>query len=355
MKKTIFRSVSLLLALVLLLASLTACSYRPRKSTDEEATPVITFGENTVNFEVLYAFFHGRAERAQGYSADYFEGAEGEVRFAEILEGAVSDVAEIYAMLDACRAVGIDPYSEEIEDAVTEQVKLTVKGGAVDGVIFPGYDSYEDYLADIRESYHMNDAVARLMIRYGICEELLIDYYENEHPYTDDDVSAFFMSDNCIHIVHISRSESDGGFGNGFAADDVREFNLDLVTTARNHLLDGNDDKACQLTTRRDPKPYIGRYTYDRAYYATLIDTAFALPEGGVSEVMDLGTEGFHVVKRLAKDLSDLESNAEFAALTEAYLYDLLTGDVLTRAATLLSGVTYTEAYTTLTKDNFLK
>ena len=354
MKKTIFRTVSLLLVLAMAVAMLSACSYRPRKSTDEEATPVMTLGEATVNFEVLYAFFHSRAERADGYSADYFEGEVGDARFAEILAGATADVAEIYALFDACRAAGIDPYSEEIEEAVTEQVKLTVKGGAVDGVIFPGYKNYKAYLADIRENYHMNDAVARLMIRYGICEELLIDYYENKHPYTDDDVAAFFMSDDCVHIVHISRSESDGGLGGSFTAAEIREFNLDLVTTARNHLLQGNDDKACQLTTRRDPKPYIGRYTYDRAYYATLIDTAFALPEGGVSEIMDLGSEGFHVVKRLPKNLADLESHAEFAALTEAYLYDLLTGDVLSRAEALLAGATYTEAYTSLTKDSFV-
>ena len=313
----------------------------------------MTLGEDTVNLEVLYAFFHSECAKIPDFSEDYLSGAEGEARFKALLDAAVASVSEIYAMLAACRAVGIDPFSEEIDDAVTEQVKLTVEGAAVDGVIFPGYDSYDDYLEAIRKEYHMNDAVARLMIRYGICEERLIDYYENQSTYTDADVTAFFMSEDCIRVVWISRSASDGGFGNEFSAEDVRAFNLDLVTSAREYLLQGNDDKACQLTTSPNPKTYLGRHTLDRAYYAELVDTAYALPIGAVSDIMDLGSEGFHVIKRLEKSAADLDSVGVFNAVTSVYLYDLLMSDVLSRAATLLEGATYTDAYRALTPESF--
>ena len=355
MKKTLIRVFSLLLALVLLLGMLTACGkYSPRKSTEAEATPILTLGEDTVNFEVLYAFFRSRCEKIADFSADYFKGAEAEARYNSVLADAISDISEIYALLDACRAVGIDPYSDDVEDAIVSQLKLTVEGGALEDLHFPGGD-YDDFLAYIRENYHMNDAVARLMIRYAVCEELLIDYYENESRYTDDDVTAFFMSDACIRLVWISRNESDGGFS-GADPNDVREFNLEKIDSARNYLLLGTtegDNRACQLTTSPTPITHIGRYTLDSAQYGDLIATAFALPIGGVSDVMDLGAEGFHVLKRIEKDPEELKKNAVFNSLVDIYLYDTLMGDVMQRAATLRASATYTDAYHSLTAESF--
>ena len=357
MKKLALRAFSLLLVLCLLATTLVGCDdYKPRKSSDEEATPVFVLGEDTVNFEALYTFFLNRCENTEGYSDTYFTGPEANARFDAILAEAIRELSEIYALFAVCREVNIDPYSEEVEDLITEQIKLSVEGGSIGDFNFTGFESYDAYLDYLKKNYHMNDAVNRLMLRYAVCEELLMDYYAETYTYTKEDVRAFFESDDCIHIMWVGRSSTDGGLaGMGYTDAEIKEFNIEQVEKARDFFLAGLNGKAIEYTTLTSTELYLGRHTLDSAYYAELIEAVYALDTNGVTDVIDLGVTGLFVVKRLPKSEADFNNTGFYAAITDAYLYDLQMSAVLTKAASLMQGIVYKEAYSSLTVADFIK
>ena len=346
MKKTIVRAISLLLLSALLLLSLTACgeNYELRESSKKEATPVLTLGEDTVSFEVLYTFFLNQCDNIPSFTAAYFDGAEGGARFTATLNAAIAEISEIYALFAACRAVGIDPYSEDVEETILEYLKITVEGGTMGENELYGFDSYDDYLDYIKEKFHMNDAVNRLMLRYAICEDLLMDYYETTYPYTDADVAAYFESNNCVRIIWVSRTHD--------AMMQSKEQNLVMMNSARNKLIEGNHNGAIQYSLEPATDFYMGRYTLDDAYYSELIDLAFTMDVGEVSEVLDLGVEGFFVIKRLAKEDAHLQERNK--SITEIFLYDLQMANILEVSAELMQGIVYTDFYNSLTAVDFV-
>ena len=346
MKKTILRAISVLLLTALLLLSLTACgeNYKLRESSKKEATPVLTLGQDTVTFEVLYTFFLNQCDKIPSFSAAYFDGAEGAARFTATLSAAIGEISEIYAMFAACREAGIDPYGEDVEEKILEYLKITVEGGTMGENELYGFDSYDDYLAYIEEKFHMNDAVNRLMLRYAICEDLLMAYYANTYPYTDADVAAYFASDACVRIIWVSRTHD--------AMMQSKEENLAMMNRARTKLIEGNHNGAIQYSLEPATDFYMGRYTLDDAYYSELIELAFAMNDGAVSEVLDLGVEGFFVIKRLAKEDAHLQERHE--SITDIFLYDLQMENVLDTAAELMQGIVYEELYNNLTAADFV-
>ncbi|MBQ2718711.1 MAG: hypothetical protein IJF73_01445 [Clostridia bacterium] len=341
------QAMALLLALCLILVSLTACGdgyYKPVDSTELEATPVFTLGEDTVNYEMLYTFFHNRCENIPSFSAAYFTGEEGDERFREVMDAAIREIASVYAMLTLCREVEIDPYSEEMDTAVNEVIKTSVDGGTFGEYEIRGFDSYKDYLAYLRREFHMNDAVNRLMMRYAECEEALSDYYAESYAYTEADVRSFFESEDCLRILWVSRFENSGGLG--------RSENLALMESARQKLRGTDPYKALQYSLEPTTDFHIGRHTLDRAYYGKLIDAAYALPTGGVSEVMDLGSEGLFVLRRMDKQSASFSSRYE--ELAKVYLGEVMYGRIEEIAAELMEGIVYTEFFSTLTAADIL-
>lgn len=336
--------VLLVTALVVILTQCTGGYYKPVESTEREATPVFRLGEHTVNFEVLRAFFYSECLNSPDYSDTYFTGAEGEARFAAVKEAAIRDIAEIYALLTLCEGKGIDTESEEILTAVDENVKTSVDGGTFGEYEIRGFDSYREYLAYLEREFHMNDAVNRLMMRYAVCEDALNDYYELGHPYTEADVRAFFESEDCVRLLWVSRFDTSGGLD--------RAENLRLMSLARGKLLSADPHKALQYSLEPTTDFYLGRYTLDKAYYAPLIRAVYALPDGGVTEVIDLGSEGLFVARRMEKSAQDLSSRYE--ELTRVYLGDVMYGEVERIANEFLQGIVYEDFYHSLTAEDIL-
>ena len=141
------RALAFCLALLLICCALSACgeSYKQRKSTDKEATPVLQLGEHTVTFEVLYTFFLNACEKREDYNDTYFTGAGWEERFDEVMEEAVAQVAEIYGLFALCEEVGIDPFGKEMDTSIMNYLKTTVGGGAMGEHEIVGFDSYTEY------------------------------------------------------------------------------------------------------------------------------------------------------------------------------------------------------------------
>ena len=117
-------------------------------------------------------------------------------------------------------------------------------------------------------------------------------------------------------------------------------------------LLSGNHSGAIQYSLEPTTDFYMGRHTLDDAYYSELIEVAYTLGEGEVSEVLDLGIEGLFVVKRLPK--IDAHLTEQYNSITSIYLYDKQIGAILEKAAELLQGIVYTDFYSTLTAVDFL-
>lgn len=342
--KAVRRAVLLLLILALTLSSLVSCgeSYKLRKSSDREAATVLTLGEHEVPFEVLYTFFRNQCDLVGDVNADYFAGSEGEARFSAMRDAAVRNIAGIYAFFAECREVGIDPYGEEIEEGILEYLKLNVEGGTFGEYEVEGFESYDKYLEYVKEAFHMTDSVNRLMIRYALCEEALVEYYRMQYQYTDEDVEAFFESEDCIRVLWVVRN------GYGLSAAENRE----RIAKARNYLLSGDHNRAVTLSTSPNSDFYMGRYTKDTAFYEELIEVAYDLREGEVSDILDLGAEGLFVVKRLPKDEAHLDSQQ--GEITAVYLAEEMYRAVEERAAALLADITYTEGYTALTVSDFI-
>ncbi len=338
------RALSLLLVLLLLLSSLVSCGerYKLRAPTEKESTVMMTLGEKyDVTFDMLYTFFHRECADRKLKASD-FSGEGGNALLAEVLAAASASLTEIYGFFSAAEEVGIDPFGKETEKEIKAWLKLTVEGGQIGSDRIEGFESYDAYLTYIRKNLFMNDAVNREMFRATVCEELLTDYYENEHRYSSADVEAFFESEACIHLVWLLRDKTEGGL-------DAAE-NEKLIGKVRQALLAGNVNGAVSLTTVSAPLFYMGRYTKDRAYYGVLIDTAYSLAVGETSEVIELGN-AFYVLKRLPKEEDDLETL--YTEIEALYLADTLYGKVYDEADLLLQSIVYTSEYDALTPADF--
>lgn len=349
------RPLSLLLALLLLLLSLVACGgekYPMRQSTVEEQETVLTLGEDNVPFEVLHTFFTNAALSEKEYGDGYFDGDEGKEHFEAVMEKAIANIAEIYALFAYCRTVGIDPYSKEINETVSSYVEKNMDGGEFAGYILPSFKDYDAYLEYLEKNFHMNDAVSRLLLRYAACEEALIEYYNRSYSYTREDVGAFFASDDCIRVNWFRQVGYEAGKGLPY------EDALRLMQSAQENLRNaaGNQSKLEKVFINSFPPSseseikkgfYIGRYTWDPAYLGELTEMAFSLLPYGVSEVFESEDGGLYIVYRLEKNDSDFASSYE--SIEALYLSEKMYEALDAKKAALLEGISYAEGFSSLT------
>lgn len=348
------RPLSLLLALFLLLLSLSACGgekYPMRPSSVEEQEIVLTIGEDQVPFEVLHTFFKNAALSEKEYGDGYFDGDEGKEHFDKVMEKAIKNIAEIYALFTHCRSVGIDPYSEEINKTVSSYVEKNIDGGEFAGYILPSFADYDAYLAYLKENFHMNDSVSRLLLRYAACEEALIEYYNRSYSYTREDVAAFFASDDCIRVNWFRQVGYEAGKGLPY------EDALRLMQSSREKLESaaGNQSKLEAVFINSFPPSstseiqngfYIGRYTWDPAYLGELTEMAFSLLPYGVSEIFEAEDGGLYLVYRLEKNEDDFATAYE--SIEALYLSEKMYEALAEKKDELLASVSYAEGFSSL-------
>ncbi len=349
------RPLSLLLALFLLSLSLSACGgekYPMRPSTVEEQEIVLTFGEDTVPFEVLHTFFTNAARSEKEYGDGYFDGDEGKDHFDTVMEKAIGNMAEIYALFAHCRSVGIDPYSEEIDEVVASYVEKNMEGGEFAGTFLPSFTDYDAYLEYLEKNFHMNDSVSRLLLRYAACEEALIEHYNRSYSYTREDVAAFFASNDCIRVNWFRQVGYETGKGLPY------EDALRLMQSAQQNLSNANrnPNKLEAVFINSFPPSstneiqngfYIGRYTWDPAYLGELTEMAFALSDHEVSEIFEARDGGLYLVYRLEKKEADFSS--EYESIEALYLSEKMYEALAEEKADLLSSVRYAEGFSSLT------
>ena len=343
---------SLCLFLCLLLPVLIACGgedYPQKASTKEELTAVLSFDGTEVPYEMFRAFFLNYKAQVEEDTEGGFQGENAEEAWNKIMPLVLDDLAEIYAIFALCERYGIDPYSDKIDDALAEEIRISIEGGFYGEYRFEGYGSYDKYLAVLKES-GMNDGASRTVLRYHLCEDELLKKLtipmESAYEYTEHDVNIFFADESCVHVALLYREAASGGMT---AAENreraekglrlLRESTSDTerLNYAVQYFSNSPDD------IRRGA--YISPYAFSFVY-RDVINAAYSLEVGEYSDVIGVSApmqDYYYVVQRLEKygtDLFDREEDIE-----QLYLCDRFYRELDAVKTALLEKIAYEDFY----------
>lgn len=314
-----------LVLLLLVLFSLSGCEdekYPPVESSREEAKVVMTLEYEGERYEIKYelyrALFLSNKSSVDGGDASVWSGEEKDRYISEINEIIVTRASEIYSAIHLAHKLGIDPYGEDVEKEIDDYIELSVEGNDADILGFGG--DYDAYLSHLKAN-NMNYSVQRLLFRYSVLMKMINEYYfgyedevlgtiKGEYSYTEDDVRAFYFSDDSARVLH--------AYLQGSYLSDVEE----RMTRIRDSILDMSEsrDVALYIINNTTVTPtdlifggevsgvVIGRNSLGSTYSA-YTDAAFSLSDGELSEVIKMSDaeESYYLVYKLGKDEGHLE------------------------------------------------
>lgn len=330
-----------LLALLLIAATLlfTACSggkYKEQKSTDEEATIVMTMKidgkEYGVRYELYRALFLNYKSAVDGGDNSVWSGENKDEYIARIDSMILDRVTEIYAAFAICERIGFDIYSSSVEKKIKQNIKTSVEGGVYGNTIIQGYESYDDYLAALKAA-NLNYSVQVLLFRYAIAVDAIDSYYVGVSSsddidlnmsvgaitYTKDDVKAFYESDECVRVLRANYQKAIS-YTPKEKAEALRE-KIASAAASSDDLAEKEDLVAIAITSSSGnyasaeevKQGYImGRYNLERSFYGEMTDVAFSLEVGEVSRCIDIVTDienAYYILYRAEKDQVYFEDN----------------------------------------------
>lgn len=341
----IVRSVLLFCLTLCLALSLFSCGYRAEPSTAEEAAAVMTLdGKYSVPYELFRFIFLQKKQAESGGDENYFKDKDKEALFHAFSEEAEAEALKVYALFSLCEKYGIDPYSEEVEEEIEEEIALLIEGDDYTA----GYGNYKSYLADIKEQF-LNDSVYRLYLRYDACERRLAAKLKADKVITSpwEDVFAYYYGDETVCVSWILIPY--GNLGNYTEA--MRQ---DLLNEAKGKTDEAFKQKAAEYAITQSAEElargvYFGRYEYDELY-DELVDTAFALEEGETSELFFSG-DGLYILRRLPKDIQYISREENRDAFNEGYMLNLFGKMLADEEARLSETLVYTDTYRALDFD----
>lgn len=359
-----------LLLIAVTLLSLVACGesfYEPVESTQEEARVVmnISYGGRTyeVKYELYRALFLNFKSTVDGGDNRVWSGEDKDKYIKEIENIIISYAIDIYSTFALAYDIGIDPYSADVGKKVNHYINVSVGGGEINGTVYEGYESYEDYLANLKEM-NLNYSVQSLMFRYAVVLDMVEEYYMG--TITDEDIGSgivaggkleydeqtvrdFYYSDECVRVLRTYVTSE-------MSSDPTRP---EKVRDAIALAAEGGDEETVRSAMIANgalvPVPemengyVIGRHNLDSAYYGDMVDAAFALNEGEVSEVITVhdGNQYVHYIIYRAEK-SDAHFEANYASITYIYLRNSV-GEYLDDIAdAMLKNVTGTNVLSSL-------
>lgn len=357
-----------ILALLLIFAfafSLASCvKYKPQKSTKEESRVLYELkdGKNgyDVKYELYRLFFLTYRDSIDGGDPTVWSGDNADT-YAEKINALILDrVCEIYAVFALCDEIGIDLYSKETDKKVEELLAVSVEGGTYGGEYYEGFDSYDDYLAELKAAGG-NYAVSDLLFRYAIGLTVLTEHYAglgdglgNLMP-TDEELTAFFESDDTARILFLY-------FDRAIAEDNparVTNIHDTIEDTTKSELSkEQKDDKITtyvlgQMSNMAEANVKSGEivtaYTLDSVSYAGVADVIFLLSDGEVSELCDIVSDAFdgvYFIYRMSKPENYLTQNRD--RVMDAYIADYCGEKLAQKKASLLESAKATAVLTSL-------
>ncbi|MBQ8351126.1 MAG: hypothetical protein IJY20_03665 [Clostridia bacterium] len=311
---TCFRRVLALLLLTLMLVAMPGCSkYRVEMSNSRQSETMLTLGETTVAYEVVYFFYHTYLE---AYPTESFD-----ARMARVKSG----VCELYAIFDVCRDYGIDPYGETVNDALNETVKEMIDE-------FP---TRRDYIDRITEQ-HMTDTVSRLLLRSYLCQEMLMEELEGELE-NDAVLDAFLAREDVLRVLSLTLN-----FGTQTEA--MRRRAEEIVALLAE--AEDTDEAFMEIARRKATMEDEHTYITVSQWYSLCGEGAPAPEKGTISAPL---YEGETCVMMRVSDKDADYARAHRDEITPGYLECLIAD----RAAELAAALQQTAAYDALTEDSF--
>ena len=363
-----------LIAILILLATclgLAGCKkvYEPVESTQEEATTVMTLTYGKKSYEVKYelyrALFLTYRKEIDGGDASVWSGENKDEYIEKIQEVILGRVVDIYSTFALAEELGINPYSTEVEKQINDFINMSVDGGDYGGVSYPGYESYEAYLAALKAMY-LNYSVQELLFRYAVVSDLVDEYYmgsltedqiaagvsgnpDGKLDYTKEDVLAFYNGEGCVRVLRT------------FISDD-----MDTNPEARAIRVRGEIVKAAaggeyavryeminQGSTTAAPELeagyIIGEYNLSKFYYAEMVEAAFDLEVGDVSEIISIhdgDRQLYYILYRAEKSSEHFEEN--YSSIAYIYLRNEIGKMYADCAAKMIESAEYTDFLTGL-------
>lgn len=295
-----------LLAVLLLLLSLVSCvAARPLHASPRAKKAVATAGDVEILYEELYFIAMNRIEELK---KTHGENVLADKEQVEALEKFVWEnlLTRETALISLGYQYGLDVHEGDIADNVQT---------LMDGIMEDNFENDRDAYINSLAEMHMTDHYAR---RYFGVEEYLANaivlemLYRGEVETDDEKVLAAINSERFIRTVHVFISKTDAAYTAEEDRAHAEEIRAEIAAAA--------DDAA---RYRAMFEAIGGKYNNDfgdplgHGYYftrgemkAAYEDAAFALPEYGVSDVVEID-EGFYVIMRLPKDAAYITENFE--------------------------------------------
>ncbi len=321
MKRKILSLTAALLCAVLLGATLAGCSQsRPIQPSEQDIKEVGSVGEFAVLYEeLIYVTRQYKAMLESKYGKGIWDTPDSAALYREELTREVCEALTAnYAILELCAEVLIYSDDPDIEERVDSYISALIKE-------WGGRAAYIDQL----EAEGITDHFFRFCIAVDYCySELFYVYIQDLNLIETDEDKIFdrIMSGSFARTVHVYIQNDEG---------DSVEQNRRLAEDVRRRLSDGEDiNKIIGSSVNEDfDLTTTDGYYFTRGEMVEPYETAaFALQEGGISEVVETAT-GFYVIKRLPLEEKYVMKN--LAALTEQYQYAEINKIIDTRRESL--------------------
>ncbi len=356
MKKLI--ALTLILATLLLFAGCKNEKYPEVKSTEEEARVMMSFRIGNESYEMKYelyrALFLNFSSHYDGGDKSFWSRAESAEALSEINERILEYTLDIFGVLYVAKSIGFDPYSNEAEDIIADQIEKSIEG---DGDTIVGFGGdYDAYLEAIKAA-NMNYSVQKLLFRYSVAYDKVIEYYggtvnesnptESESgalSFTRDDVLSFYNGEDSARVSLItcfSRERAEtlrAAMLSESNITDALELAISMTTATESDVLDG---------------VIIGTHTLDEAYYSEVTKAAFATELGSFSEIVTAATENgteYWILYKHEKTEEYFSSN--YDAMVDVFVSQRI-GEIIEEAKTnLRASLSETDAYKNLDRSS---
>ena len=335
--KRMTRILAFLLAVMLLLISLTSCSAASPVYASPRAKKVVaTVGDVEILYEELYFItMHYIEELKRAYG----ENALDDQARRDDLDAFVwaSLVSRETALISLGYEYGLDVHKGDIADSVQEIMDSVIEQN------FAG--DRKAYIEDLAKTY-MTDHYARQYfgVENYLANSIVIEMAERGELVTDEaTVLATLNGDKFIRTVHVFISNSNKMYTDAENRAHAAEIQATIAACSDN---DARYEAMCDAIGGKynndfgDPLAngyYFTHGEMENAYEAA----AFALAEYGVSDVVE-AEDGYYIIMRLPKDTTYI--NEHFETLRDKSYFVTLNQKVDEKLATM-----------TLTKTNFGK
>lgn len=352
----------LLFACVLL--SLLSCGdsgYEPKESSELEKTTAITVTVDGEKYEIRYelyrALFLSCKAEVDGGDSSVWNGDKKDEYISKAEEIILAKAAEIYSVLHLAKEAGIDVYSDDYDDIISETIKETVDAEGIGG--FDGdYQKYLDYLKEMNLNYSVQD----LLFRYHLATDALYDHYAGTLDgefvsesqtgalkYTREDVEAFYYDDS--QSVRVQRIYIPKDYT---TPERIREIRTGLVdaaaggdSAAEKYILDKRGASSSIADVKNGTLH--GRHSEDSLYYEEMTKAAFSLDIGEVSEIIEVSTtneEAYVIMYRIAKNNQHFTDC--YDDIAEVYVYNEIGKLISECSSALINSAVRSSLLTTL-------